>query len=88
MSEASQVEVTTPEPIDLENSQTNGQIQPKAFRYKVKPQTGESFKITVITTSPTVAKMALSQQIPGATFEADGFSEHIMQVNDQGVIDV
>lgn len=69
-----------PEIIDLEQFQTNGQISPKAFWYKLVTSS-ESFCLTVLASSSTVARDGIKQQFPNAEVRFMGFSEKIMQVN-------
>ena len=72
--------------IDLQ--QTNGQIQSKAFQYKVILPDTQVLLMTVIATSGTAAHDGLKQQFPQATFSMLGVSDHLMQINDNSVIDV
>ena len=70
------------EPIDLE--QTNGQIHPKAFHYKIKIEgSSEPSFVTVIALNSTSAKNGLSQHpaFSGKTISYYGRSDHIIQVN-------
>lgn len=60
--------------------QTNGQIDHKAYRYKVNAGK-ESFMITVIATNSTTASEALKKQLPAESIiHYDGVSTKIMQV--------
>ena len=67
--------------IDLEQNQTNGQIQPKAFWYTVKLSDGELKYLTVIASCSTVARDGIKQQFPDTTVRFVGVSEMFMQVN-------
>jgi hypothetical protein len=74
---------TAPEIHYDEVTQTNGHIQPKIFRYKITPPSGESqFLLSVIATSATVAKEAIIKHLPDHSFHFDGVSDHILQCNE------
>ena len=79
---------TTPEIVYTEVVQTNGQIQPKAFQYKVSLPNAQVLLITVIATSGSVARDGIKQQFPDASISMLGVSDHLIQVNDNSVIDV
>jgi hypothetical protein len=69
--------------------QTNGQIAPKGYTYKVTfPD--KCVTITVIATSGTAAKDGLKQSFPKVSYIAQqiAVSDHLIQVNDQSVVDV
>jgi C4-type Zn-finger protein len=70
----------------IEVTPSNGQIEPKAYRYKVKTPT-DAFMITVLASCGTVACSELKKQLPeGSIIQYDGVSTKLMQV--QGVVDV
>jgi len=66
------------EPQDL-TIQTNGQIAPKIFVYKVKTDT-DAFQFAVLATSSTVAKEGLLKQFPNCMFSYQTTVDKIMQV--------
>ncbi len=69
---------------DPEDLLPAGQIQPKAFHYKII-QTGslEPVFVTVIAVNSSTAKQGLAQHqaFAGKTFSYYGCSDYIMQVN-------
>jgi len=80
--ETSIVEKTdqTQEIIDLENFQTNGQIDTRAFWYRVSNKI-TTFNLTVLSQSSTFARDGIKQQYPDHTVSFLGTSDKIMQVN-------
>ena len=60
---------------------SNGQINSKAYVYRVTPNGGVPFYITVIATNSTSAKAGLTQQHQNCVIAFIGVSERIMQVN-------
>ena len=72
-------EETNQEPIDLLPS--NGQIDSKAYVYRVTPNSSMPFYITVIATNSTSARIGITQQHQNCVIAYIGVSERIMQVN-------
>lgn len=73
------------ETIEL-TEKTNGQVEPKAYRYKVKTK-DDAFMITVLASCSTIAVEELKKQLPeGSVVFYDGVSTKLMQV--QGVVNV
>lgn len=71
------------EPMDLPPS--NGQIQPKAFHYKVKIDGSlEPIFVTVIAINASSARAGLAhhQAFAGKSITYYGYSDHIIQVNE------
>jgi len=71
------------EPTDLE--QTNGQIHPKAFHYKVKIEgSSEPSFVTVIAVNASSSRRALEQHPAFSSLPASyyGRSDYIIQIND------
>ncbi len=66
-------------PVDLQES--NGQIQSKAYIYKLKHSDQQHFYATVIATNSTSARSGLSQQFSNHSVSFLGICDHIMQVN-------
>ena len=70
------------EPLDLQPS--NGQIQPKAYHYKVTVEgSSDPFFVTVIAINATSARAGLTTQpaFAGKAISYYGVSDHIIQVN-------
>lgn len=74
------------EPTDLE--QTNGQIQTKAFHFKVTHTNRPLMLVTALAPSSTTAREGIKQQFPDSLTQMTGYSDHIIQVNDNIVFDV
>lgn len=73
--------------VDLEKNQTNGQIEMKSFWYRIKPTNGEKFFLTVLAQSSTVARDGIHQQFGTSDISYLGFSEKIIQVNSNIVLE-
>ena len=60
---------------------SNGQIDTKAYVYRVTPNDDMPFYITVIATNSTSARIGLKHQYKNCAITFIGVSERIMQVN-------
>lgn len=80
------------DPIDL--IETNGQINSKAYVYRVTPSYNSELKyknpffITAIAVNTTSARVGLTEHYKNCTLSYIGVSEQIVQVNDQTVVEV
>ena len=79
MTEAIETTKETPEIIDL--MQTNGQIQMKAYHYKMTDGNQKVHFATVLAPSSAVAREGLSQQLPNVLASYCGKSTIIIQCN-------
>lgn len=59
--------------------QTNGQLETKAFRYKITVD-GQMKIFTVLCPSATIAREGLKNHFPTASIVYDGVSDHIIQI--------